>query len=46
MKNGGWKLINNKGRLLDLPGPGLGGMKHCIEQGNFFRSLETTGCLL
>ena len=40
------ELINNNGRGLDLSGPGFGGKKHCNEQGNFFRSLETTGCFL
>jgi hypothetical protein len=38
--------MNNKGRGLDLSGPGYGGMKRYTEQGNFFRSLETIGFLL
>ena len=45
-KNGVQEIINNKGGGLDLSCPGQEEIKHCTEQGNFFRSSETTGCFL
>ena len=39
-KDGVQEIINNEWRGLDLSGTGYGGMKHCTEQENFFRSLE------